>query len=150
MEKERFELIKKILEIQGNLDKYVILCEDNNGRYIKYAFQDGEPHDNRCLSWYDKIQPNALKRNGHDVEQWAKAHKRTIGKIYRLISFDCGNSDKKGDERCSPGCPKKNCSYNTHWTYDEPVKCACWFLEDVDFDELVFRLTIDDIEKLIK
>ena len=60
---KELDLIKKILSVKGDIDKYVILCEDEQGRYIKYAFIDGEPHDNRCLSWYDKLQPNALKRN---------------------------------------------------------------------------------------
>ena len=49
---KELDLIKKVLSIKGELDKYVILCEDEQGRYIKYAFIEGEPHDNRCLSWY--------------------------------------------------------------------------------------------------
>ena len=57
MTDKELDLIKKILSVKGDIDKYVILCEDEQGRYIKYAFIDGEPHDNRCLSWYDKLQP---------------------------------------------------------------------------------------------
>ena len=31
----------------GKLDRFVVLKEDENGRYIEYAFQEGAPHDNR-------------------------------------------------------------------------------------------------------
>ena len=42
MTNKEFDLIKKILAIKGELDNYVILCEDEQGRYIKYAFIDGD------------------------------------------------------------------------------------------------------------
>lgn len=154
MTQKRLELLKKILTIKGQLDRYVILCEDEQGRYLKYAFKEGVPHDNRCLSWYDKLQPNALKRNGHDVEEWKGKHKRTIGEIYELNQFSCG-LDKLSvcdENHCSPGHPKKGC-LNCHakrWTYEEPVKCACWTLLDVDFNLETFRLDLSQIEQLIK
>ena len=152
MDKKTFELLKKIFTITDDLDKYVILCEDEQGRYIKYAFKDGEPHDNRCLSWYDKLQPEALKRNGHDVDEWKKTlHK--VGEIYRLHMMCCGNENLKGIGHCSPGHPKKGCS--KCWTYEEPVKCACWLLEEVDFYSTSFKLKmtfkqIKELEKLLK
>ena len=150
MEEKRFNTLKKIFEVTNQLDKYVILCEDEQGRYIRYAFQDGEPHDNRCLSWYDKLQPNALERNGHTVDTW-KVHE--VGKIYRLNMMSCGNDTKEGDEHCSPGNPKKKCleCHAIHWNYNEPVKCACWLLEEVDFDDMKFilKMNINQIEKLI-
>ena len=49
------ELLVKILDIYGILDKYVILKQDEKGRYIEYAFKEGAPKDNRCLSWYDNL-----------------------------------------------------------------------------------------------
>ena len=152
MEEKRFNTLKKIFEVTSQLDKYVILCEDEQGRYIRYAFQDGEPHDNRCLSWYDKLQPNALVRNEHNVGEWAsRLHK--VGEIYRLVPMSCGDDEKEGDEHCSPGHPKKRCleRFAKHWTYDEPVKCACWLLEEVDFDNMKFvvKMNINQIEKLI-
>lgn len=144
---KELDLIKKILSVKGDIDKYVILCEDEQGRYIKYAFIEGEPHDNRCLSWYDKLQPNALKRNGHNKFAW-RLHE--IGKVYRLNSFSCGNDNEKGDGHCSPGHPKKEClkCQAKKWTYEEPVKCACWYLEEVDFESMIFRLTFEQIKKL--
>jgi len=149
MTDKEFDLIKKILDIKCELDKYVILCEDEQGRYIKYAFIDGEPHDNRCLSWYDKLQPKALKRNGHAIDEW-KLHE--VGRIYRLHIFSCGCEDKEGDEHCSPGHPSKKClsCQAKKWTYEEPVKCACWFLEEVDFEKEKFQLTFEQIKSLIE
>lgn len=148
MTDKEFDLIKNILSINGELDKYVILCEDEQGRYIKYAFIDGEPHDNRCLSWYDKLQPKALKRNGHAIDEW-KLHE--VGCMYKLHAFSCGCEDKEGDEHCSPGHPSKKClaCQAKKWTYEEPVKCACWFLEKVDFGKIKFQLTVEEIKELI-
>ena len=148
MTDKELDLIKKILSVKGDIDKYVILCEDEQGRYIKYAFIDGEPHDNRCLSWYDKLQPNALKRNGHKVNEW-KLHE--VGKIYWLNCFTCGCANKEGDSHCSPGNPCKLCldRHAKHWTYEEPVKCACWFLEEVDFNSINFRLNLKEIKELV-
>ena len=147
MTDKELELIKKVLSIKGELDKYVFLCEDEQGRYIKYAFIEGEPHDNRCLSWYDKLQPKALKRNGHDISEW-RLHE--IGKIYRLHSFSCAKDLLKGDEHCSPGHPKKQCLKRQakKWTYEEPVKCACWYLEEVDFNSINFKLNLKEIKEL--
>lgn len=148
MTDKELDLIKKILSVKGDIDKYVILCEDEQGRYIKYAFIEGEPHDNRCLSWYDKLQPNALKRNGHNKFAW-RLHE--IGKVYRLNSFSCGNDNEKGDGHCSPGHPKKEClkCQAKKWTYEEPVKCACWYLEEVDFNSINFRLNLKEIKELV-
>jgi hypothetical protein len=131
-------------------DKYVVLKEDKLGRYITYAFKDGNPHDCRCLSWYDSLQPNALRRNGHKVEEW-KLHE--VDGLYYLHEMSCGNSGKEGDEHCSPGHPCARCLYdgwlkNGKWSYNEPVKCACWLLEPID-DEYVYKqkLTVDQAVK---
>ena len=154
MTQERFELIKKIITIKGDVDKYVILCEDEQGRYLKWAFQEGEPHDNRCLSWYETIQPKALERNGHNIETWRLPRIKKVGEIYYLTQFSCGNDKLPIDDEnhCSPGHPKKACleCHAKHWTYKEPVKCACWTLSDIDFNEEYFRLTLPQIEELMK
>ena len=34
------DFLIKLLEINGILDKYVVLKEDGNGRYIEYAFKE--------------------------------------------------------------------------------------------------------------
>lgn len=132
------KILHHLLEIYGHLDRFVVLKEDEQGRYIEYAFKEGAPKDNRCLSWYDKPHPKALIRNGY-TSQW-KLHE--IGKIYELGLFSCGNENKEGDEHCSAGHPKKNCDYinvRKEWSYDEPVKCACWYLTSTNIQ------TIDDI-----
>ena len=134
----KHEVIKQILDITGVLDKYVILREDENGRYIEYAFKEGAPKDNRCLSWYDKPHPIARVRNGYK----ANFPIHETNKVYTLGLFSCGHENKEGDEHCSAGHPKKKCieeGYATKWTYEEPVKCACWFLTKTDIQ------TIDDI-----
>lgn len=149
MTDKEFDLIKKILAIKGELDNYVILCEDEQGRYIKYAFIDGEPHDNRCLSWYDKHHPKALKRNGYSIDEW-KLHE--IGRVYKLQALSCGCEDKEGDEHCSPGHPSKKClsCQARKWTYEEPVQCACWYLKNVDFEKIKFQLNVEEIKELIE
>ena len=116
---------------------FVVLKEDEHGRYIEYAFREGAPHDNRCLSWYDSFQPDALTRNEHDHDYWRKTSMHEVGKIYEPGMFSCGHENKDGDEHCSPGHPCQKCleTHAAHWTYEEPVKCACWYLtpvKDVD------------------
>mgnify|MGYP006958175562 CR=1 FL=1 len=167
------ELIKK--DLQSKTDQYgrpmidtiVVLKKDDKGYYIEYAFKEGAPHDNRCLSWYDSYQEDAYVRNkwveGLSEEDARKRldtirqdRESKIGKVFRLASFSCGheedpvgsNAYSKGyweryrpdeeyipeDHICRPGCPSKACLLNgscsKHWTYESPVKCACWFLKD--------------------
>lgn len=144
------EFLIKLLEIKGILDQYVILKEDEKGRYIEYAFKEGAPKDNRCLSWYDKPHPNARVRNGYKSNYPV----REINKIYTLGLFSCGDQDKEGDEHCSAGHPKKRCLLEgcaKHWTYEEPIKCACWFLHESGvtcIDDIpLFGMSISELEK---
>ena len=64
------ELIKKDLQNKKDIwgrpmiDAIVVLKKDDKGYYIEYAFKEGAPHDNRCLSWYDSYQEEAYIRNG--------------------------------------------------------------------------------------
>ena len=146
---KNIELFKKILKQKNATKNYVVLKEDEQGRYIEYAFCEGAPHDNRCLSWYDKIQPNAIRRNHHDEESW-KTFLNPINEIYELNEFSCGkqNLPLEDESHCSAGHPCQKCvknGYARHWTYDEPVKCACWKLDRVYVDVLRFSLTLDDI-----
>jgi hypothetical protein len=132
------ELLVKILDIYGILDKYVILKEDEKGRYIEYAFKEGAPKDNRCLSWYDKPHPKARVRNGYRIDY--PIHE--VGKIYQLGLFSCGHENLTGDDHCSAGHPKLKCLVEgcaLYWTYEEPVKCACWHLTSTDIE------TIEDV-----
>lgn len=139
MTNEEIQQLRAYAVATGREDKFVLLKEDADGRYIEYAFKEGAPHDNRCLSWYDKMQPNALRRNHHDQESW-KIHE--TGEIYHLCQMSCGHEDEEGDEHCSPGHPCVLCSktHCKHWTYEEPVKCACWLLERVSIKDLKINL----------
>lgn len=139
--------LKAWATVTGNLDNYVILKEDEKGRYIEYAFQDGAPHDNRCLSWYDKLQPNALARNKHQVDTWMI---HPTDQIYRLCAMDCGNHNNEGDDHCSPGHPCAHCrdTHARHWTYEEPVKCACWILDGITPDDIKhLKILAEDARK---
>lgn len=130
--KEELRKIKLAATLSGELDQYVYLREDEKGRYIEYAFIDGVPHDNRCLSWYDKPHPKTLssKPYNYTKEDIEKSIKKlhNVGELYKLSEYACGNENKEGDERCCAGSPKKDCSYCKSWNYDEPIKCACWTL----------------------
>ena len=167
------DLIKKDLQNKKDMfgrpmiDTIVVLKKDNKGYYIEYAFKEGAPYDNRCLSWYDSYQPEAYRQNGwlndltedetqKRLDQIRQAREEKVGKVFRLSSFTCGyEEDEKNrlidsekiwnefhkdepfipeDHICKVGCPAKKCLLNgncsKYWTYDNPVKCACWYLKD--------------------
>lgn len=164
------DLIKKDLQKKKDMfgrpmiDTIVVLKKDDKGYYIEYAFKEGAPHDNRCLSWYDSYQPEAYRQNGwfkyHSEERTKKLldmireeREEKIGKVFRLSSFTCGyEEDEKNqliksekswnefhkdepfipeDHICKVGCPAKSCDWcKGYWTYENPVKCACWYLKD--------------------
>lgn len=172
------DLIKKDLQNKKDMfgrpmiDTVVILKKDDKGYYIEYAFKEGAPHDNRCLSWYDSYQEEAYRRNGwfktndgvdlpedetqKRLNEIRKKRENRVGKVFRLCSFSCEHEEdpegaieerKKSwmkyypnepfipeDHICKPGCPSKTCrlrgNCSQHWTYESPVKCACWFLRD--------------------
>lgn len=172
------DLIKKDLQNKKDMfgrpmiDTIVVLKKDDKGYYIEYAFKEGAPHDNRCLSWYDSYQPEAYRRNGwfrtndgvdlpedetqKRLDQIRQAREEKVGKVFRLSSFSCGHEENPEESNaynkeswekyhpneeyipenhvCLPGCPSKNCLLNgncsKYWTYENPVKCACWYLKD--------------------
>ena len=172
------DLIKKDLQNKKDMfgrpmiDSIVVLKKDDKGYYIEYAFKEGAPHDNRCLSWYDSYQPEAYRRNGwfrtndgidlpedetqKRLNQIRQAREEKVGKVFRLSSFTCGYEENPEESNrhnkeswekyhpneeyipenhvCHPGCPSKNCLLNgicsKYWTYENPVKCACWYLKD--------------------
>ena len=109
---DAIELIKEDLQRKKDLfgrpmiDTIVILKKDDKGYYIEYAFKDGAPHDNRCLSWYDSYQPEAYRKNGwfktqdgndlpdeetqKRLDEIRQEREKKIGKVFRLTSFSCG------------------------------------------------------------
>jgi hypothetical protein len=184
MTKEDIEKIRFAAKLNGELDQYVYLREDADGKYIEYAFIEGAPHDNRCLSWYDSYQEKAYIRNkwteglsDEDVKLRLAAIKKKrddrVGGLFRLSSFTCGyeesqerrlEEDKKSweeyhkgepfvpeDHICKVGKPANKCRdlYCRHWTYDEPVKCACWYLHEAEVPKHV-NVPIDLAIKSIK
>lgn len=119
--KEELEKIKVDAILNNLLGKYVYLREDDKGRYIEYAFKDGAPHDNRCLSWHDKPHPKYLEKHPDTV---IPLHK--VNELYWLNASTCNG-------KCSPGHPK-DCGYykcaERDWSYEEPIRCACWALSE--------------------
>lgn len=164
--------------ITGHEEDYVVLKEDNKGRYIEYFIKKGAPHDNRCLSWYDSYQENAYIRNGW-VDGLSEEDKRKrlaaikqkrdnkVGGLFKLSSFTCGFEEflkmrlEESEEAwkefhpgepfvpeyhiCKVGHPAPKCKecQCKHWTYEEPVKCACWSLKEVDLEK-----ELEDVENL--
>ena len=89
-----------------------------------------------------------------------------VGKIFRLGSFTCGgeenpeeqierhkeswlrtNGDLEGfipeNYVCKVGCPANECKklQCKNWTYTEPVKCACWYLEGpIEFERDQYQI----------
>ena len=157
MTREELEKIRFAAELNGELDEYVYLREDSEGR---------APHDNRCLSWYDSYQEEAYIRNKwveglsdedkkKRLDSIKKDRDSKVGRLFRLSSFTCGYEEYPterieesrksweeyhpgepfipSDHICRVGNPANKCQ-DTHckyWTYKEPVKCACWYLMEV-------------------
>jgi len=109
MTQEELEKIKFAAELNSELDKYVYLREDAEGKYIEYAFIEGAPHDNRCLSWYDSYQEEAYIRNKwtkglswkEEREYLSKLKEKRddrVGGLFRLSSFTCGYEENQERE----------------------------------------------------
>ena len=114
------ELIKKDLQYKKDwygrpmIDTIVVLKKDDKGYYIEYAFKEGAPHDNRCLSWYDSYQEEAYRRNGwfktndgvdlpedetkKRLDQIRKERDAKVGKVFRLSSFTCGYEEDEKNQ----------------------------------------------------
>lgn len=137
MTNEDIEKIRFAAELNGELDKYVYLREDADGKYIEYAFIEGAPHDNRCLSWYDSYQERELEES---KETWEKNKE-----------FHNGEPFVAEDHICKVGNPANRCrdTHCKYWTYKEPVKCACWHLREPDVPKYV-NVPIDLAMRLIK
>lgn len=66
------EILAKLLVESGDIERYVILKENHTGRYIKYAFIDGYPHDcYRLPSWTTELDTdNIYEVSGFTGEHW--------------------------------------------------------------------------------
>ena len=50
------DLIARLLGKYGDAKKYVVLCQDNNRRYIKYAFINGCPENcDKLAGWTTEL-----------------------------------------------------------------------------------------------
>lgn len=125
MTKDDIEKIRFAAKLNDELDKYVYLREDAEGKYIEYAFIEGAPHDNRCLSWYDSYQEEAYIRNRwveglsdedkkKRLDSIKKDRDSKVGNLFKLSSFTCGYEEypaqrieesKKSWEEHHPGEP---------------------------------------------
>lgn len=101
-----------------------------------------------------------------------KKRDKRVNEIFELSSFTCGHEEypesslKESEESwikyhpnlkfipedhvCKVGCPAPNCIKNgmaVDWTYEEPVKCACWFLHEVVIPKYV-SIPIEIVIKL--
>lgn len=182
--KDELDKIRCEVILNGDFDKYVYLREDDKGKYIEYAFKEGVPHDNRCLSWYDSYQEKAYIRNGwvnglSEEEKKAYLNKikkkidDKVGGLFILRPLTCGFEEKleeklkeseelwakyypdepfiPEDHICKVGKPSlrcRNCQCK-NWTYEEPVKCACWCLDEPHVPTKVL-IPIELAMKLIK
>ncbi len=146
---EELKKIRIAAILNNTLDGYVYLKEDDKGRYIEYAFKEGAPHDNRCLSWY--VKPHLTYSEKHNG--WNTPFiRKNVGELYELGQYSCGHHNEpiNSDQHCSPGHPCKKCVEDglaSDWTYDEPVKCACWTLYDPKIPKYI-SIPIDKVIEL--
>jgi len=133
-------LLKEVVCFKGLQNNFVYLrrTDHNTGQlYIEYAFRDGTPHDNTCLSKYTPGLP--------------------LDHIYHLSSFTCGNENNSDpDKVCMPGHLPKGCAfwagggYDCGWSYENPGKCACWHLESIDFGKYNFNFTEHELLQFLE
>lgn len=121
--------------------------------------------------WFNNVSEETIAAY---KESLLKKRLNKVGKIYELQDFTCGwerysksteESDREAWEKyhpgepynksariCKVGCPASGCtSKGNDWTYEEPVKCACWNLgEEVNPEKLRFTFSLKDIQELIK
>ena len=101
--------------------------------------------------WFDNL---SLDERSARLEMLGKNRESNIGHVFYLSSMTCGGEEDPDaqvrrakenhdeyhsgeefvpeDHICKVGCPAKGCRHGwaTHWTYENPVKCACWHLSD--------------------
>ena len=107
-----------------------------------------------------------------DIKLSRKRLERKVDNLYILESFTCGFEEyperrlKEAEEKwpeynkeepfikeehlCKVGCPAPRCVKNkicSHWTYEEPVKCACWTLSEPTVPKKVL-VSIEDVMRL--
>ncbi len=65
------DLIAQLLLKHGDAKKYVVLCEDDNKRYIRYAFVDGCPENcDKLAAWTTELNVGEV----YEVSGWTGDH----------------------------------------------------------------------------
>ena len=111
--------------------------------------------------WVDNMSEEDRK---HRLEGIRRKIDSKVGKLFTLGSFTCGCEENQKerlkhakkfwddfypdvpfvpeDHICKVGCPSKKCDLKD-WTYEEPVKCACWNPYDMTtMEEFIANYTI--------
>lgn len=116
--------------------------------------------------WFEGLTKEAREKRLADIKA---DREKKVGKIYRLYSFTCGGEENPEeqveraqkayieyhaddpdygpfvpeDHICKVGCPAKACTWNSNWSYENPVKCACWHLADgATMEDFIDRYTV--------
>ena len=66
------DLIARLLIEYGDAKKYVVMCEDDSRRYIKYAFIDGCPENcDKLAGWTTELDAGKVyKVSGWTGDHW--------------------------------------------------------------------------------
>lgn len=100
--------------------------------------------------WVKDRSPEDAKAR---LDALKKDRESNIGYLFSLSSMTCGGEEDQNeqvrrakeshdkyhpneefipeDHICKVGCPAKKCcsSWASRWSYENPVKCACWYLD---------------------
>ena len=103
--------------------------------------------------WIDGVSPEEAQAR---LDAIKRDRESNIGHLFYLSSLTCGGEEdpdaqvrraKESHDKyhpdevfipenhiCKAGCPARNCrgecGWASKWTYENPVKCACWYLKD--------------------
>ena len=117
--------------------------------------------------WVKDLSPEDVQAR---LDALKRDRESNIGHVFSLSSMTCGGEEDPDaqvrrakesydkyhpdeefipeDYICKVGCPAKNCrkecGWASKWTYENPVKCACWYLRDkTTMEDFINNYTID-------
>lgn len=102
--------------------------------------------------WLDNLSPEDAKARLDAIKNDRESN---VGYLFHLSSMTCGGEEEPDaqvrrakeshdkyrpneefipeDYICKVGCPAKKCckecGWASRWSYENPVKCACWYLD---------------------
>lgn len=146
MTNEELKLLEKWATIYNHRNDFVWLREDEFGKYLEYVFNDGVPHNNRCL------HQHVIGRSPSEKDSIPITNLPQINEVYRLDEYCCHRSHLSADDPnyCAAGHPCKSCLTNMayNWTEEYPGYCACWDLTKTQITD--YYINITDIDKFNK